>query len=242
MMQPFELRSGLPIRKRTDPFGHARQVQVADVHKTSRGLADLWLEFWFGWKPAVTDIYSAMEVLDEPFAAVRTKGSANSSSLRQFGGLYPATEYITQIDRYKTKFGGDVTVTNPNLRLAQQLGVLNPAMVAFDVVPWSFVFGWFCNIQDYLSSFTDFAGLTISRGYIVQVTETTLTFKWTRCVACSPDEANYYANSEHKSIARIYDRQALGDIPRPRVQLSLFGLSPVRALTSISLLVQKLPR
>lgn len=242
VLQNFRIRNGLPKRVRRDPYGRVRQEQVRDLYERDRGLADLWLSFWFGLKPTVTNIFDSMEVLDAPFLSTRTKGSGKSVSVRQFGGDYPATEIIKQVDTYTTRFGGQIEVTNPNLRLAQQLGVLNPATVAFDLIPWSFVFGWFCNIQSYLSSFTDFAGLTIHKGYLIQVTDSRLDFTWRPCVMCSEAEANAYANAHHTGIARIYSRQALGDIPRPRVQLSTFGLSPLRALTSISLLVQQLPK
>lgn len=242
VMQPYKTRSGLAEKRKVDPFGHGIKPPGSDVkYGAPRDLANLWLEFWFGWKPAVSDINQAMKVLDEPFKAVRIKSSATTVCKRSSGGAYAATEKIVQIDRYRTRFGADIAVTNPNLRLAQQMGILNPAVVLLDLVPWSFVLGWFWNLQEYLSSFTDFAGLTLHRSYVVQVTETNLTGSWRACEFCSEGDKLLYANARSKASARSYDRQSMTSVPRPRMRLSGFQLSPTRGLTAISLLVQKLP-
>lgn len=241
VMQPYHVRSGLPQQKKVSPYGYARERQIQDVHETSRALANLWLEFWFGWKPAVSDIYAAMEVLDAPFKATRVRGHGKAGSVRVFGGASPATEVITQSDVYRTRFGGDVEVTNPNLRLMQQLGILNPAVVALDLVPWSFVAGWFFNLQEYFSSWTDFAGLALHRAYVVQKTDSSQIFTWKPCVACSDWDKAQYLFSRSTAEASLYSRQQLSEIPQPKIRLSLFGLSNIRALTSISLLTQQLP-
>lgn len=243
VMQPYKTRSGLAEKRKVDPFGHGVKPPGPDVkYGAPRDLANLWLEFWFGWKPAVSDINQAMKVLDEPFKAVRIKSSAsNVGDSRGFGGAGPAREVIRQIDRYRTRFGADIEITNPNLRLAQQMGILNPAVIALDLVPWSFVLGWFWNLQEYLSSFTDFAGLTLHRAYIVQITETKLTGTFSPCEFCPDWEKDLYRSSKSAATARLYSRQPMASVPRPRMRLSTFRLSPTRGLTAISLLVQKLP-
>jgi hypothetical protein len=58
-----------------------------------------------------------------------------------------------------------VQVTNPNMFLANQLGFLNPALVAWELVPFSFVVDWFVNVGAVISSMTDFMGCTLKDPY-----------------------------------------------------------------------------
>lgn len=64
-----------------------------------------------------------------------------------------------QTGLYGVGITGLVTVNNPNLLLLNKLGLLNPASIAWELVPYSFVLDWFANINTVLSQFTDFAGL-----------------------------------------------------------------------------------
>lgn len=226
-------------------FGAKRQTKYA----TARPLADLWLEFWFGWKPAVGDIYTACEVLSDPLPATRIKGTGKVvSGDYVFGGEFPATaitrhQYVT-----RAGLGADVSIVNPNLRLFQQLGLLNPYVVAFDVIPWSFVLGWFSNINSYLASFTDFAGLDIQRAFITKKQECKVSSSWRPCDAsqpgCTPAEQSIYLSWKGYGWGYEKSRTAVsaGQVPYPALVFGFKAIKPTRALTAISLLVQKLPR
>lgn len=227
-------------------FGAKRQTKYA----SARPLADLWLEFWFGWKPAVGDIYNACEVLSDPLPLTRLKGTGKLiQEYPPVGGDFPATrimryKYITRVG-----LGADVGIVNPNLRLFQQLGLLNPYVVAFDVIPWSFVLGWFSNINSYLAAFTDLAGLDIQRAFITRKQECTVSSSWRPCSltenpGCTPHEQSIYRSWWGSGWGYQKSRQSVapGGIPYPALVFGLKAIKPTRALTAISLLVQKLPR
>jgi hypothetical protein len=100
------------------------QAIMRTRYGVSRSLADLWLEFWFGWKPAVTDIYTACEVFDRPLPwgplrAVREK------SLDPID--YPPNFAFSAGVRFsrwvRVSVGIDVRVVNPNVRLLQEFGL-----------------------------------------------------------------------------------------------------------------------
>lgn len=52
------------------------------------------------------------------------------------------------------------TVENPLYRILSSVGLLNPAAIAWELVPLSFVFDWFYNIGDFLERQTADTGLT----------------------------------------------------------------------------------
>lgn len=227
--------------RRRSPQGIARslrisQREVKQVLRTkygvARSLSDLWLEFWFGWKPAVSDIFTAMEVLDAPLPVSRLKGSASKTT--QGGSIDRVARFSSWHDYVNTlrvSVGCTVTLTCPHTRTLNQLGLLNPGVVAFDVIPWSFVLGWFTNINQWLSSWTDFAGLTVSDAYLVTRSLTSGRIIWN----------DYPWNSWGKQFR--YHRNSTGSvIHRPSLTLTGLSVPHTRALTAISLLVQKLPR
>lgn len=166
---------------RTLRFGDAaRTLKMAftphgvSVHKS---FANNFLEYWFGWSPLIGDIYSAIDVLQSPFNDVYVKASI-SGGIRLYPKIteihtfnpnawYPSyTEYWNYHylkGRQQVKMGAEIEVTNPNLWLANQLGLVNPLVVAYELIPFSFVANWFANVEQFLSSGTDFYGLTLKR-------------------------------------------------------------------------------
>ena len=136
-----------------------------------------YLEFHFGWSPLVSDIGNAVEVLQRPWPVLQATGRGTASVNGEFsefnlprwqGSYYWYRDSATT----KVKLHCYVRVSNPNLWLANQLGFVNPAAVAFELVPFSFVLAWFVNIEAFLSQFTDFVGLEILQPSTTYLTTT----------------------------------------------------------------------
>lgn len=210
-------------------------------HGASKKLSDLWLEFWFGWKPAVMDIYSACEVFsqDIPSGHVKERGvvRAQEPNAQKPPISWANSEGISfDSIRVGAAIGIDVKVTNPDLHLLNQMGLINPAQVVWDAIPWSFVLGWFSNVDSYLSSLSDFAGMTTSNGYVTRY--------------CVLEGHTYTSNFGVVSMTPfgsygkgVYvHRAGVTSLPRPPLVFSLKPWKPTRGLTAISLLVQKLPK
>jgi hypothetical protein len=54
-------------------------------------------------------------------------------------------------------------LSSPHLSELQQLGLTNPALVAWELVPFSFVFDWFIQVGDWLTGLTALQGVTVRR-------------------------------------------------------------------------------
>lgn len=239
------LRFGEALVRRS-PLGVAAALGLSlrDVQRVmrtrygvARSLSDLWLEFWFGWKPAVQDIYTACEVFDQPVPWGSIRAAAQSTG--NPGVVQPPSSPIggEGIEFYQTSvrtaLGIDVRLVNPNVHLLNQFGLLNPALVAFDAIPWSFVLGWFSNVNSWLRSFTDFAGLETRDGYICTTKEVVGRTFWS-----GPPPYDSWGST---GFGRRVQRSLVSTLPRPTFSLSGISLKPTRALTAITLLVQKLP-
>lgn len=159
--------------RRLDFVGAARVVNLAIVPKgvsAKRSLANNWLEYSFGWKPLIQDIYSAVDHLQNPINSITPKGRAKSTHNVRIESGRP-TDAVYSLDtslgiRY-AKIGCEITINNPNLYLANKLGLANPASVIWELIPFSFVVDWFATVGEFLASGTDFLGLTVSKPWSV---------------------------------------------------------------------------
>lgn len=162
------------LRSRAD---EALAKAAHDVVKQGplKAAADLHLEVIFGWMPLLSDVIAAATtVIDHPPVHRFIRATAAQTAYTD-KFAYPFNnstwkgargEFILRSSR-----GARVTVSNPNLWLAERAGLLNPAAVAWDLVPWSFVVNMVSNTGVLVNSITDYAGLTIDSGYRSRIAE-----------------------------------------------------------------------
>jgi hypothetical protein len=123
----------------------------------NKAASSQWLEMQYGWTPLLMDAYNAAEYA----AALNTNTLFDVAfSAYDFGYVQPSNGYEDQvtIDSYTALVRREARyrVTNPTLRLASTLGLTNPLLVGWELVPFSFVVDWFAPVGDYLSaSFAD---------------------------------------------------------------------------------------
>lgn len=124
-------------------------------------LGSQYLEMVFGWQPLLSDIYAAARTVidDQPAAQRLTARSRAYHSTKQTRTVWVAKvdTQITGVIRYTR--GVTVEIDNPNKWLRERAGLNNPAAVAWDLVPWSWVVNLFSNVGGIVNSITDFAGL-----------------------------------------------------------------------------------
>lgn len=192
--------------------------------------ADLWLEYTFGWVPLVEDIGAAVGVLQgsPKYERVRGAKSATWTVDAPWDGGSSATTFA----ELTTVCSGGIRITNPNLLLANQLGFVNPAAVAWDAVPFSFVVDWFIPVGKFLNSFTTDLGFGIEEPMVTTICV------WSganRHVAFNNGKTeNYYNGKTVSRTIRPFHRPSLLD------RRGLPQVSPWLAATTTSLLIQQL--
>lgn len=125
----------------------------------AKTLANGWLMWSYGVKPLATDIQNAMHVLTRELPTTRVTGrgrQVTTWSSNQGSGVdvHCHAEVRVKCQAY-------VRIKNPNLWLANQLGLVNPVQWANEAVPFSFVIDWFSNLSQVISQMTDFVGLDV---------------------------------------------------------------------------------
>lgn len=199
-------------------------------YRRSGAAADAFLEYAFGWSPLLKDIVVATEVLSNTPSGVIKGASARLVAQRlslQTGGTTRIETTLT----FQAQMGAQVSVDNPNLWLANQLGLLDVAGTAWELIRFSFLIDYIFNVNQFLSQWTDFSGLKL------QYPWSTVT---TRDGACKVKY--YYSPGNELECVTTYSshRRYLG-IPGVVLSVQPYNpLNPFRAGVSISLLLQKL--
>ena len=143
-----------------------RLMKTYTAKDVGRKSARTWLEYTFGWMPLIQDCATAVEVLQQDFNPLqRVKGTSHAVDSFNTVGVLPgpgnSNFWHDDVSTIKSTVSGCVSVTNPNLFLANQLGFVNPAAIAWDVVPFSFVLDWFLPVGKFLNSFTNDFGCEV---------------------------------------------------------------------------------
>jgi hypothetical protein len=122
-------------------------------------------------------------------------------------------------------------VSEPDMLRASSLGLLNPAALAYELVPLSFVFDYFFSVGNFLTGLGSTIGCEFVSGY-----ETT--FARAKEVEYTndyyPPRRNTGHAPSHKVTAFAMERTALSSFPNPRIvmntDLNLNQLSTIMAL------------
>lgn len=112
-------------------------------------MADAVLEFQYGWKPLLSDVHDSMGTLsrriENPLqSSFKAKRKHSTEDYIHKNGLVWFCQ--TVVEKWiKIKLG-----SQPSLNTALHMN--DPASVAWEVTPWSFVSDWFLPIGDYLQA------------------------------------------------------------------------------------------
>jgi len=142
---------------------------------TPKRLHKSWLEYKYGWLPLLMDVKGAAELFAQQHVVrpttftvsakeVVTKTYSKVEAAAAYGGgaTFPLSTFMSCSREVKVKLWCELT--SPHLSELQQIGLTNPALVAWELVPFSFVFDWFISVGDWLTGLTSLQGVTIRRG------------------------------------------------------------------------------
>lgn len=226
--------------KKRDFKGAAKALGVPHKSRpkdpTIKTFGNLWLEYHFGWEPLVQDIHEGLQVLTQPVKTLWTR--------ERYSEPYNITLLTNNGHPYKlfgkcgSSMQAGISVDNKNVVLANGLGLLNPAAVAWELVPYSFVLDWYVNIGQVISSMTDFYGLSLVNPYHTDTVRMNWDLFYTQ-----PYPPGYSGNYIVSVKGRgVYMDRGPGLIS-PAIAVKQYRVpSIIRAATQISLLSQFLEK
>lgn len=158
---------------RTRNFGRLESILKQDlparVKRLPKGkeLANGWLELEFGWKPLIQDVYAGVEAYRN---GIVSRGQLVTAFGSKAGYYKPSPSGLNYMNRYSNLEANVLTdrakskaygiVSNPTAFTLNQLGLANPALLAWQLLPFSFIVDWFLPISQILGMLTNRVGLS----------------------------------------------------------------------------------
>lgn len=172
------LRTVRAVKRRDPRIVRAVIGRYPDRKSLVQTPAGLWLGYWFGIVPTISDIHHAANVLSLPFPESAISGSSGFDW--EIGDKIPHLfENSYGYSTFKTgstvvKIGATVTAINSNLSLLDRLGFSSPLSVALELAPWTWALNYVINIQQMAANFEpQFPGIEIDKRYTTLFTEYT---------------------------------------------------------------------
>lgn len=203
-----------------------------------KSLSDAWLQYSYGWKPLAGDIHDAQQQVHRELAkgliiaAKRGQNYEEEVTLNDLPGDYNEVQKI----RHRVICQLGAKIDNPSLVYLNTFGLINPASIAWELVPWSFAVDWFIPVGKTLEACTATVGLDFYGGRVTEHREYTMVRKfvtgrrtpWRVC-----ENEGYY---EEQGFG--FQRTALTSFPAPALYADLTPYSTTRALNALALVHQ----
>lgn len=218
--------------------------------------ADVWLEYRYGWTPLYSDLFGSLTLAYDmirrrpnPVHHVYGQESSRNRFVRS-GIAMPDADparvpyYTDSIEQeLRVRYDAWFTLENKTVALAANLGVANPLLLAWELLPLSFVVDWFTNVGDCLNALSAFSGKSV-----LSVSETKFSnVKFDRVVTrvgtnldLSSSSITYVGGNGSRSEMSM-ERKVLSSVPAlvPRVQVDF---NPKRLTDALALLAQTFNR
>lgn len=123
-----------------------------------KNIANGWLMYSYGVKPLMDDIYNCADIVQRPLERRRVRAGATAKRSNVYKDQKSYRGYDQDV---RVGCSAYVSVANPNLWLANQVGLINPLQMINEGIPFSFVVDWFSNLSQFIQQMTDFVGLNV---------------------------------------------------------------------------------
>jgi len=198
---------------------------------TGRDLVNGWLEWKYGWKPLMGDLFG---ILDESIRQkLNTIQRIRASAKRPLNGLGKIQRYIHKNSWDVISAGSGIQSCRMSMVIEIRGGFaldrwssLNPVSVTWELIPYSFVVDWFYDVGSYLRNLETgllynslFKSGYYSELYAYEGTETAIQGQRINYLGNNPPKIEMceYARSSIKYIEFYRTKMVSYPLPRPPV-------------------------
>lgn len=225
--------------RRGDLRGAGRHLGIGDFKPKSQNFSGRWLELQYGWLPLIGSVYAVIDEPSLPLTRVVTCRATEVVPYEVSGNprsdLYQKGSFDLKV---RVTVQGRITLSNSALANAQAYGITNPLLLAWELVPYSFVVDWFLPIGNYLNALTALSGVVVTDANVT----TTRSFngRWeTLGGSAQPSYASVTSGFNRMDYINKVRTLGMPSVPLPRVKSPI---STTHALNAIALLAEAFKR
>lgn len=137
-------------------------------------VSQAWLELQYGWKPLLSDVYGLSQQIAEQLN--RPTGKTVTSKKKKLIPIAYRTKtttpasLVTETSRtgsliVTVTYSVNYTVSNPAVASAKETGLTNPLLIAWELLPFSFVADWFYPVGNFLGTLDATLGCDFNYGF-----------------------------------------------------------------------------
>jgi len=161
-----------------------REAQIINTPSHKR-LSDHWLELQYGWRPLLQDVHGAAELLarhigSDPYHMKLTGSATAEAVITDFSVSDYPYAHGQEKAKSSAKYVLRVRLQNQCRQILSQTGISNPLLLAWELLPYSFVVDWFIPVGNYLEALTAFDGWEFYDGWLDQKTTMVYDRNWSR--------------------------------------------------------------
>jgi len=220
----------------------------------AKATGNAWLELQYGWKPLLSDVYGAMETLAK---ANNPAGNPNTIYKKATGRAkrseeprtvtrtslpagYSGWDEVTRSGKTTVivKTGVTYSLSSQPLASLKSVGITNPLLLAWELLPYSFVVDWFMPIGNYLESLDATNGLSFYDGYMSTFVRFEATTIASSSYSYNTGQQHFYrfVTENYKTVK--FTRSRLGNFPSAPAPTFKNPLSTSHVASAMALLLQ----
>nr|UJQ85694.1 MAG: hypothetical protein 1 [Leviviridae sp.] len=170
------------------PQAYRRWKKDGPISSVSNVFLDAWLEARYAWRPLILDVQAAYQYLSKPNGLTPRRTFRDFDQDEITGSISNSTtvgsySYVLNgsLTRIRSTRAGILTEIDLGMSALRDLGFLNPAGVAWELVPYSFVIDWFVNVAGFLQLANPNSGVKVLSSWVTSVCE----YSFTASVECT---------------------------------------------------------
>lgn len=228
----------------------ARKAKRDFLMNPSRSLSSYWLSYKYGWQPAMMDVWNYVNWTYHGFdnmafkARARDRNHVDDTRVSSYGSdsygnsikSRVTGDQVRQVE-YELRAG----VSDPAWFTASRVTSMNPASIAWELMPLSFVVDWFYDVGGFLQNVENAlgTGLTFKGGYKTELLLVNVQDRWSGMYKYPPQYGYQSILSDDSTSYKYYvwkNRSLLTGFPYPSPPVLNVKLGWQRMLSATALI------